>query len=189
MCKKYRFGIDIDGTVTSPETFIPHINKYFNTSLTLKDITEYDLSNVLKITKNEFWKWMKQHEENIYKEADLALYAKEILVHWNSLHELFYISARPVHVHDLTMDWFQRCELPYDHIELLGQHNKLAAVKKHKIDLFFEDKHDNACAIAEECGIPVILLDTPYNQDSIPDLVYRVNNWKEAKTLIENIFN
>ena len=40
---KKRFGIDIDGTVTCPKTFIPYLNKSFNLKLTLEDINEYDL--------------------------------------------------------------------------------------------------------------------------------------------------
>lgn len=44
----------------------------------------------------------------------------------------------------------------------------------------FEDKHDNACEISEECNIPVILFDTPYNRLPVPKGVVRVYNWLEA---------
>lgn len=39
---KPRFGIDIDGTVTTPDTLIPHINKRYNTNIVLDDVIEYD---------------------------------------------------------------------------------------------------------------------------------------------------
>ena len=39
-----RFGIDIDGTVTSPTSLLPHINSAFKTNLELDDIKEYDLT-------------------------------------------------------------------------------------------------------------------------------------------------
>ena len=35
-------------------------------------------------------------------------------------------------------------------------------------------------AIAEECEIPVILFDAPYNRMAIPNNVIRVENWMEA---------
>jgi hypothetical protein len=54
------------------------------------------------------------------------------------------------------------------------------------VEIFFEDKHDNAVMIHEECQIPVILFDTPYNQDPIPNGVIRVNNWREANKWVEN---
>ncbi|MBU9722462.1 MULTISPECIES: 5' nucleotidase, NT5C type [Bacillaceae] len=188
MKNKKRFGIDIDGTVTDPATFIPYINDHFSKTLTLEDITEYDLSALLDIPKDEFWKWMQQHEPNIYKEATLAMHAKNILTDWKTHHELFYISARPTQFHDLTAEWFQAQEIPFDHIQLLGSHRKLEAVKEHSVDIFFEDKHDNACDIAEDCNIPVILFDTPYNRDAVPRGVFRVKSWKEAKEIVEGFF-
>ncbi|MBU9712098.1 hypothetical protein [Evansella tamaricis] len=187
--KKRRFGIDIDGTVTDPATFVPYLNEHFNKSFTLDDLKEYELSGLLGITPEEFWKWMLVHEKHIYSNSNLAAHAKGILTDWNMFHELFYISARSKEYHDITTDWFNRQELPFHHIELLGSHNKLEAVKKHGVDIFFEDKHDNACAIAEECKIPVILMDTPYNRESVPTLVYRVDNWIRAKETVDTLFN
>ncbi len=49
-----RFGIDIDGTVTSPESLLPHINDYFDLELSLKDITQYELTEVLNISPKRF---------------------------------------------------------------------------------------------------------------------------------------
>ena len=37
--------------------------------------------------------------------------------------------------------------------------------------------------IHEQCHIPVLLFNTPYNQDPIPDGVIRVHNWNEARSL------
>ncbi|PYZ94282.1 hypothetical protein CR194_01730 [Salipaludibacillus keqinensis] len=184
---KYRLGIDIDGTVTDPATFIPYLNEHFKKNLTIDDIIEYDLTVALGISQEEFWKWMQVHEPSIYKQAILADNAKDILLEWKKQYELFYISARPKHTHDVTVDWFHRLTVPYDHIELLGQHDKLDAVKKHKLDVFFEDKHDNACNIAEECNIPVVLMDTPYNQSPVPNNVYRAAHWNEAKKIVDRL--
>lgn len=66
-----RFGIDIDGTVTSPESLLPHINDYFQLNLTLQDITQYELTEVLDISPQTFGKWFKEAEPTIYKESPL----------------------------------------------------------------------------------------------------------------------
>ncbi len=55
-----KFGIDIDGTVTSPETFVPHLNKAFNLNLTLEDITEYDFSPFVNVSPAELGNGLKQ---------------------------------------------------------------------------------------------------------------------------------
>lgn len=186
MNKKKRMGLDIDGTITDPNTFIPYLNKHFKKQLTLDDLIEYDLTSILGITEIEFWDWMGLHEATIYKEAPLALNAEQILHEWTKDHDLIYITARREHLAEITHQWFHTRSLPYDHIELVGKHDKLDAVRKHKLDIFFEDKHDNAVAIAEEFNIPVILMDTPYNRLPAPNNVIRANNWFEAKDWVEN---
>ncbi|HEY4578867.1 MAG TPA: hypothetical protein VIG63_03335, partial [Savagea sp.] len=63
---KIKFGIDIDGTVTSPSALIPHINQGFNVNLTLADIKEYDLTRAFDVDPVVFSKWWKTVEEEIY---------------------------------------------------------------------------------------------------------------------------
>ena len=43
--------------------------------------------------------------------------------------ELYYISARGENVADITVNWFKSQAIPYDHIELLGDHDKLVPQK------------------------------------------------------------
>ncbi|RLQ98208.1 hypothetical protein [Falsibacillus albus] len=181
-----RFGIDIDGTVTSPETLIPYINQKFDLELSLNDITQYELTEVLDISPEQFSNWFKQAEPKIYAESPLADGAKDVLNDWINKFELFFISARGSHLLDVTKNWFDENTLEYHHIELIGSHHKVETAKKHNVDIFFEDKHDNAVAIHEALNIPVILFDTPYNQDPIPSGVIRVKDWDEANQWVEN---
>lgn len=187
--KRKKFGLDIDGTVTSPHTFIPYINKAFNKSLTLDDITEYSLSVALGISEKKFWEWMDQNEPTIYENAPLfSTNTKNILNNWEKQHELFYISARREHLLPTTYSWFEKQMIPYNKIECVGERNKVEVVKEYDLDIFFEDKHENACNIAEECHIPVILFDTPYNRLPTPKNVYRVSTWDEAEHTVEQFF-
>lgn len=182
---KKRFGIDIDGTVTCPASIVPFINRSFGLNLTLSDVKQYDLSPLVDITEEEFTKWWLDNEAEIYSKSPIAEGAQKTLTEWGKSHELFFISARNTHLVELTKKWFQEHSLDYDHIELIGSHDKVNAAKEHGVDLFFEDKHDNAVIIHEECNIPVILFNTPYNQDPIPEGVIRVNNWSEAKKWVD----
>lgn len=186
---KLRLGIDIDGTVTAPEAIVPYLNETFQLNITLEDIKEYDLTKLLKISDEEFRKWMDQHEPLIYRNSPLAKYAKTVLNAWEKQHELIYITARRKHLKELTYEWFHENKIAHHHIELVGSHNKLEAVKKHQIEVFFEDHHDNAVMIAEELQIPVLLFNAPYNQKPLPSNVFRVNHWLEAKTWVENWYN
>jgi uncharacterized protein len=176
-----RFGIDIDGTVTCPTSLIPFLNKAFNLNITLADVKQYELTPLVDISEEEFSKWFKQNEAQMYEESPIANGAKPVLTKWALEHELFFISARGNELLDLTKSWFTNKEIPFHHIELIGTHHKIEAVQKHQVNIFLEDKHDNAVMIAEQCQIPVLLFDTPYNQEPIPPLVKRVKDWQEAE--------
>lgn len=183
---KKRLGIDIDGTVTSPDALLPFINKEYQLNLTLDDITEYELTNVIDIPADEFYEWFIKTEPVIYAQSPLAVGAKEVLNKWKEEFELYFISARSSNLLEVTNTWFNQNDIKYHHIELIGSHHKVETAKKYNVDVFFEDKHDNAVMIHEELGIPVILFDTPYNRDPIPEGVIRVKNWSEADAWINN---
>jgi uncharacterized HAD superfamily protein len=183
---KKRFGIDIDGTVTSPSAIIPFINTAFGLNITLKDVKQYDLNPVVNVSEQEFANWWIENEPIIYAESPIADDAAPVLTEWKKNFELCFISARSPHLLDITKKWFLEHNLSFNEIELIGTHDKVESAKKHHVDLFLEDKHDNAIIIHEECKIPVLLFDTPYNQDPIPEGVIRVFNWKEAAHWVEN---
>lgn len=183
---KKRFGIDIDGTVTCPSTFVPYLNDAFNLNITLDDIKQYDFTPLVDIPEQEFANWFNNIEATIYQNSPLAKGAKTALKKWELEHDLYFISARRSHLLELTKEWFFKQDLGFRHIELIGTHDKIEAAKKYDVEIFFEDKHDNAVIISEECQIPVILFNTPYNQDPIPRSVIRVNNWQEAYNWVEN---
>jgi uncharacterized protein len=182
---KKRFGIDIDGTVTCPSSMIPFLNEAFQLNLTLDDLKQYDLLPLVSVSEKEFSKWFHTNEPLIYTKSPIAAGASDALTKWADIHELFFISARGEHLLDVTTSWFAKHELDFTHIELIGSHNKIASAKKYNVDIFFEDKHDNAVDIHEECNIPVVLFNTPYNQDPVPNGVIRVNNWQEASTWVD----
>jgi uncharacterized HAD superfamily protein len=186
---KLNLGIDIDGTITDPSTFIPYLNKAFNKELSFSDITQFHLPPLYQITDEEFFEWFIEHEGNIYSDAQLSEYATEVLNELAKEHTLIYISARDQKHHPLTLDWFNKNKVPYHQIELIGSHNKIKSAKEKRIELFFEDKLDNANELAEELKIPIILFDTPYNQGTQHQNVKRVFHWREAKGYVDSRIN
>ncbi|WP_100331581.1 hypothetical protein [Bacillus xiapuensis] len=184
--KDKRFGIDIDGTVTCPTSLIPFINEDFSLDITLDDIKQYDLAESLNIPADRFRDWFDKREPVIYAHSPLAKGAKEVLKSWQEQFHLFFISARRNHLLSVTEQWFSDQDIQYDRIELIGSHNKVEAAKALNVDLFLEDKHDNAVSIHEELHIPVLLFNTPYNQDPVPDGVIRVNNWAQAEKWVRH---
>lgn len=185
--KSLKIGIDIDGTVTDPSSIVPFLNRSFGKNLTLQDCFEYNLANVYGITDEEFTTWLLQNSQEVYSHSLLHGNASEILQNWHFTHELIYISARALEDMQVTKAWFAKHHIPYDHINLVGSHDKVRAAKAWGIDLFMEDRLENALQLSSELNIPVLLFDTPYNQGELPSLVHRITNWDEAESFIRRL--
>ena len=181
-----KIGIDIDGTITDPSTFVPYLNKGFGRTLAYEDLKEYDLSKVLGISSSEFINWFISNELTIYKEAPVAQHLKTVIDSWVGSYELAFVSAREPYHLTVTCNWLDKHMIHYDELHLVGSKSKTGIIEKRGIQLFIEDNYENACKISESNNIPVILLNTPYNQYLTPKGVVRVNNWLEAKEWVDN---
>ncbi|WP_323704742.1 hypothetical protein [Mammaliicoccus sp. Dog046] len=187
MNQKPRLGIDIDGTVTCPKTFVPYLQRDFNQQLKYEDIVEYNLANVLDCNEEDVFNWFKTNESYIYQHSPVAKGAKEILNQLQQDYELYYISARHNYLEDITKEWFSKHDIPFDQITLTGSHDKLEVTKHQNIDIFFEDKLDNAEDINQQLNIPVFLFDTPYNQKTLNDGIHRINNWYDVSNILAKL--
>ncbi|MFT9488076.1 5' nucleotidase, NT5C type [Tepidibacillus decaturensis] len=182
--KEFTLGIDIDGTVTDPYTFIPHLNQYFNKNFLYNEITTYDLTKLYNIDEEEYLNWYSHYGADIYQTAPLAKDAKKTLSYLKQSYRLIYISAREEEYRLPTMKWFESQGLPFDRVVLTGSPNKIQQAIEYEIDLFLEDHYVASCQMAQELNIPILLFDTPYNQGPLPEQVTRVYSWQEAKQKI-----
>ncbi|USG67229.1 hypothetical protein NDK47_08050 [Brevibacillus ruminantium] len=179
-------GIDIDGTVTEPSSIVPLMNESFGKHLRYEDCFAYNLATVYNITEEAFADWLDKNGERLYDEAPVHGTADAVLRNWYHQHRLVYISAREARHRDVTLNWFSRYQIPYHELDLIGSHDKLAAARKWRVDLFLEDRLENALQLSEDLEIPILLFDTPYNQGTLPELVHRVYSWEQVDTLVKS---
>lgn len=182
--KSLTIGIDIDGTVTDPGSLVPLMNEAFGKNLAYADCKEYNLARVYDISDEQFEEWLDKYGYRLYDEAPIHGNADQVLQAWQPKHRLVYISAREDKHMDVTLNWFSRYRIPFHQIELIGSHDKCSAAKKWQVDLFLEDRLENAVQLSEELQIPVLLFDTPYNQGKLPPLIRRIFSWDEAPAIV-----
>lgn len=185
--KNLTIGIDIDGTVTDPGSILPFMNEAFGRNLSLADCVEYNLATVYNIPEEVFDKWLDEQGEQLYRSAILHAHADEILKQWHHSHRLVYISARDEKHLPVTYEWLKRFDIPYHSVHCIGSHDKLSSAKECGVQIFLEDRKENAIQLAEELRIPVFLFDTPYNQGTLPTLVKRIRSWKEGNSLLDQL--
>lgn len=185
--KNLTIGIDIDGTVTDPGSILPFMNEAFGRNLSLADCFEYNLATVYDIPEEDFDKWLDEQGEQLYRSAILHSQADVILKQWYQSHRLVYISAREQKHLPVTYEWLKRHDIPYHTVDCIGSHDKLSSAKKWGVEVFLEDRKENAVQLAEELQIPVFLFDTPYNQGVLPKLVKRIRSWQEGNILLTQL--
>ncbi|MCT4796528.1 MAG: hypothetical protein LPJ96_12880 [Exiguobacterium sp.] len=175
-------GIDLDGTVTDPQSCFHYMNDALGYTIDYQRATEYELHTYTTMTQHDFWKFMIEHghEEEIYRRSLPHTEVSDVLWHMRKTHRLHYVTARSEAVRSVTEDWIKQQALPLDSLIMTGSHDKVGVVQDLSLDLFMEDRYENAISIHEQTEIPVLLFDAPYNRKPLPHGVKRIASWKEA---------
>jgi len=174
-----RIGIDIDGVIA--DTFpllVQELNTYFNKNLTFDDIICYDIAAVYNLKKEQLTEFAHLKVPFLQDNSLPVPLAVECI---NDLRDRAYvalISARFEQSRDRTQNWLGRHGIQWDDLILLGNHDKADTCVNLNLDYFIEDNLNNALQVSEN-GIPVLLLDAPYNRAPLPDLVQRVFSWSQ----------
>ncbi|MGL5440660.1 MAG: hypothetical protein ACRDA4_09855 [Filifactoraceae bacterium] len=176
--------VDIDGTLTSPKHFVSYFNKYFNKDVSDKELEEYNLNKIYKISDEELNEFYKIEGIRMQKEAKLLDFAKEVLNEWKNRYKISIITARKPESIGVIKDWLRDNEIEWIPTYATGNPDKLKIAKHLNCDVFIED-HPEFSLVAADSGIKVILMDAAYNQSIQHKNIFRAYNWKEVDWYIE----
>lgn len=180
-----RIGVDIDGVIA--DTFpllVRELNAYFKASFSLQDIFDYNIFKVYGLSETEVFLFLSERERALMEDPAVKEGAVAHLALLSPKHEIYLVSARYEKYRPETERWLQKHGVPYRELILLGSHDKRGICTMLAVDLFIEDSLKNARQLSS-CGIPVLLLDAPYNRGELPPLVRRCSSWEEIFRLIE----
>lgn len=177
-------GIDIDGVIAdSQPVIITKLNQNFGKNYTLADFVNFKPKKMFGISRKSLDSFIMDRELEIITETVPIPGAIETLKELSGSHKIHLVSARTPLYTGQTISWLDKYNVPYDHLRLLGQHDKRGACLDLCVDLFIEDNKKNAIQVSS-CGIPVLLLNATYNRGRLPDMVTRVYSWDEIKDYI-----
>ncbi|WP_333638504.1 5' nucleotidase, NT5C type [Tissierella praeacuta] len=184
--KELNLCIDIDGTITEAYYWLPRVNDYFNTKITPKDVTVYEIHEVLGVDRTAYELFYALYGEALHLESKIRKGVKKVLDNLYKKHGIHFVTAREERMKAVTYMWLSHHKIPMDSLTLLGSHNKVGTAKDLNCDIFIEDRYENAIQLAE-AGFEVLLIDCNYNRRSLPSKVTRVTNWYEIENIIVNI--
>jgi uncharacterized HAD superfamily protein len=181
-----RIGVDIDGVISdSYPVWLGELNRHYGKNITV--LKDYEMHLVFDVPWDDMNNFFVKNVERLFDLPQPVKGAKEGI---ESLikagHEVIYVTARSQEEDKMTFRWMEKNGIPHEHILFTGFKSKVDLVKQWKLELFIEDYMVNAKAIAE-LEIPVLLLDTSYNQGELPKGVIRCDDWKGILEEIQKV--
>lgn len=174
-----RVGVDIDGVLADSLPFwVDELNRFFKKNKRVEEIHLYDICQTYEITSGELNGFLQSKGKLLMSEPPPVTGASYYLQRLKQHHAVYIITARDERFAPETRDWLTGHGLPFDELRLLGSHEKEAACLEMKLNVMVEDTLEIGLKLSA-AGVPVLLMDAPYNQGILPRLVYRKRSWDE----------
>jgi len=172
-------AVDIDGTVAySQPLMVEVLNKLTGKSVSVDDVTKFDLSYVYDVSDEFIKNVFKDYGEYIFGFAKKFKDSPDVLNRfYQAGHNVYFITARDHKYTNLTRLWLNKNGFEYNKLIIVPSFkDKLLKFKQLNIDVAIEDHPD---LIMEFCtnGIPTIAMVHPYTGDIEHRLLMRAGNW------------
>jgi len=194
--KHIKIGVDMDDVLIEfNQEVYAYINKKLGTQHDPSQQVVYHIREAFGINREDEYDLVTEFYNSLdHFETLPVLGAIDAISHLKK-YTLILISARPLHATDISVKWLEK-HFPsiFSHVILTDEYQRNGAPRKGKGELakelrlnaFIEDSLAQAIDISQ-AGVPVVLLDKRWNQGELPENIYRVNTWEEAKDRIQQL--
>lgn len=187
--QKKILGVDFDDVLFQCNTAAAKFhNTTYGTSYSRDDVKTFDWRDVWHVSpEEEHRRVLEFFATKFHDEAEAVIGAYDALKKLNEAYEVVIVTGRPESARDVTLEWLSKHFLGlYREVHFTSHYDsdhskrrkKSDIVKELGINIFIEDALHFAADVAES-GIPVFLIDTPWNQGETPPNVTRVYSWDE----------
>ncbi|MFW6230253.1 MAG: 5' nucleotidase, NT5C type [Bacillota bacterium] len=187
----YKFGFDIDGVITDEGNNENNIwYKYFINHFgekAKKVSNSYDFREAYDLPDTVIEDFLAKNKEKIFSSVPPYQEAIDFLTKLkNKGHKIILITARHEDYRDITQNWLNKNNIPYD--RLYHDEDKAPLALNENLKLFVDDHKDNVREI-KSAGIPALLFTRDHNLEADKsEYTARVNNWQEIKEYIYNYY-
>lgn len=156
-----KIGIDLDDVITDTAQGIADtLNERYGYNLTIDHFTCYHIENCTEVTEEHMRSVVM--DPGFYVDLALKPGALETLQAMRAAkHEIYLDTARPKEVWSVTLNYLRAKRIPYS--VLIFEPDKRAAVIKHGLSAFLDDRHATVNAIGLTLRSLGLLPDRPWN--------------------------
>lgn len=188
MKKSKIIGFDLDDIILDFNNSLRgYYNEMYQTDYKREHMTSFYLDKVWGLPQNEMADRIRRfYNHEVHWATPPVPGAVESIKKLSGDHKLIVITAKPETIRQKTEEWLSRhFSNVFESLHFTNHFIGDAAKRKKSevclelgVEVFVEDALHNAVDVAG-AGIPVLLLDAPWNQGEIPSGVTRVFSWDE----------
>lgn len=169
--------VDLDDVLSdTTQSFINILRREFNKSVNFEDIFSFDLKVSFNLTDSEYEHFFhRAHQPDAIMQFSPIEGAIEVLDKWTRLgYHVSIVTGRLTTAHDASLDWLAKHKVPYHSFTMVDKYSRknidrnmaisMEAFSEMKFCLAVEDSAAMAQHLSQQMGIPVALIDRPWNR-------------------------
>lgn len=192
-------GVDADGVLTDMQEFnFQYGKKYFKKEIVNPE--GYSVKEIFGVGKwAEFFyglKYLPKYCKNYPPRDNAAEVLNRLKGEGHTIHEItarkFVTQKSPLGKRSKKWftDWCQKNKFQFDSItfcsEKYGPQDKYEACVRYGVEVMVDDRPEIVLYLAER-GIPILMMDAPYNKKIQHENVTRVHGWGEVYEVLQKL--
>jgi uncharacterized HAD superfamily protein len=196
-----RIYVDIDDVISETiARLVDLLEHMHDRRVDPSDVEHFDLSRSFGLDANEIEPFMERaHDDDIIESIEPTPGAADVLSQWQAAGDrVTLVTGRPPKTNAASRRWLEMHDFSHQALHHLDKWNRpgwnltgLPAIRFNELSEFgfefaVEDSLDTAVRLIEEFGIPVALMDRPWNRAVEPiakrtrGLLIRCSNWAQV---------
>ena len=180
--------VDFDDVLSdTTSAFLEILQGEFGKSVNFEDIFSFDLKASFNLTDSEYEDFFRRvHQADVIMSFAPMEGAIGTLESWAKRgYQIAIVTGRLTSAHDASLDWLAKHDVPYHSFTMVDKYSRgntdpkiavsMEAFSEMKFSLAVEDSANMALHLSEKMGIPVALIDRPWNRRA--DLNHRIRRY------------
>lgn len=203
-----RIYVDIDDVLAQTiARLLDLLEQMYDRRVALHEIEHFDLSKSFRMDRSEIETFMERaHDDDILESIAPTPGAVRVLASWaDAGHRIALVTGRPPLTNAASRRWLDLHDFSHETLHHLDKWSRpswnskglpsigFKDIPNFEFDFAVEDNLDTAVRLVEEFGIPVALLDRPWNRatdtvsEQTRELLVRCQNWEDVDRQLESI--
>ena len=192
--------VDLDDVISdTAELLITILNREFGKTVVVEDIFSFDLKVSFGLTDSEYDHFFQMvHRPEVIMAFAPIKGAIDVLEEWAQLGRLISIvTGRLTSTYESSLTWLDKHNVPYHSFMMVDKYSRenvdrsiaisLEDLSAMKFSFAVEDSASMARHLSQQMGLPVALMDRPWNRNAdLDNKIGRYTSWNNIRDAFSN---